>query len=331
MKLFVTGGTGFLGQAVVRECLARGHGVRAMVRDRHARLPAGAEAVEARFDPAGLEALTRAIEGSEVILHLAGKVSRDPKDSADMHWIHVEATQLLLEAARRAGARRFVLASTSGTIAVSKDAGRPATESDHAPLELVGRWPYYMSKVLQEKVVLQQNAEDRLDVVVLNPSLLLGPGDERLSSVGDVLNVLNGRVPAVTSGTAAFVDVRDCAPAFVAAVERGRRGQRYLLNGANMSVRSFFERIARAGDVSPPKLKLPSKWALLSARVLEGVYQAADRPPPVDAVSVDIGTHHWGCDATLAKNELGFTPRDPQETIGDTVRDLERRGLFRRV
>jgi dihydroflavonol-4-reductase len=188
-----------------------------------------------------------------------------------------------------------------------------------------------MSKVLQEKEVLRRTEKGRIDAVVLNPSLLLGPGDERLSSVGDVLNVLNRRVPAVTAGTAAFVDVRDCAPVFADAIEKGRRGQRYLLNGANMSVRSFFERIARAGDVSAPKLKLPGNWARMSARVLEGIYQAADRQPPVDAVSVDIGTHHWGCDASRAKAELGFTPRDPQETIGDTVRDLEKRGLFRRV
>ena len=98
-----------------------------------------------------------------------------------------------------------------------------------------------------------------------------------------------------------------------------------------MSVRSFFERIARAGDVAPPKLKLPNRWALASAKVVEGICHAASMTPPVDAVSVDIGTHHWGCDATRAKKELGFQPRDPQETIGDTVRDLEARGLFRRT
>lgn len=329
MKLFVTGGTGFLGHAVVEAYLSAGHAVRAMVRDKRARLPAGAEAIEVRFDDR--DGLPKAIEGCDAIVHMAGKVSRDPKDSADMHWIHVEATQMLLDAAEKAGVRKFLLASTSGTIGVSKNSSRPATESDDAPLELVGRWPYYMSKVLQEKEVRRRNEKDRIEAVILNPSLILGPGDERLSSVGDILNVLNRRVPAVTDGTAAFVDVRDCAPVFVRALTAARRGQRYLLNGANMSVRSFFERIARAGDVSPPKIKLPNKWALMSAKLLEGVYHVADRPAPVDPVSVDIGSHHWACDASLAKKELGFSPRDPQETIGDTVRDLEQRGLFRRV
>lgn len=330
MKVFVTGGTGFLGRQVIKECLAHDHAVRAMVRDkRGARLPEGVELADVAFTDR--EGLTKALEGTDAILHLAGKVSRNPRDSADMHWIHVEATQKLLDAAKDAGVKRVVVASTSGTIAVSAEPGRIVNETENAPLELVGKWPYYMSKVLQEKELLKRTERGDVDAIILNPSLLLGPGDERMSSVGDVLNVLNGRVPAITSGTAAIVDIRDCAPAFVAALEKGRRGQRYLLNGSNMSVRTFFERIARAGDVSMPKLKLSSDWARTSAKLIEGLYHVLDRTPPVEAAAVDISTHHWGCDASLAKRELGFTARDPQETISDTVRDLEKRGLFRRV
>lgn len=329
MKVFVTGGTGFLGRAVLEGLLAGGHRVRAMVRDPRPKLPAGVEAITVGFDDRG--GLERALDGTDAVLHLAGKVSRDPRDSAEMHWIHVEATQRLLDAVEARGVRRFILSSTSGTIAVSREPGRPATEAANAPLELIGRWPYYMSKRLQEQEVLRRHERGKIEAVVLNPSLLLGPGDEKLSSVGDVLKVLNRQIPAVTSGTAAIVDVRDAAPAFVAALERGQAGQRYLLNGANMSIRTLFERIARAGGVAPPRLQLPGKWALFSAKVLEGVYQAADRIPPVDAASVDIGNHHWGCDASRATAELGFRARDPQETVGDTVRDLERRGLFRRV
>ena len=326
MKVFITGGTGFLGTAVISQLLDDGHAVRAMVRDKRARLPVGAEAVKVGFE---LEPLAAALEGCEAVIHLAGKVSRDPDDASDMHWIHVEATKVLLGAMEKAGIRRLVLASTSGTIAVSETA-RIATEVDEAPLEIIGRWPYYMSKRLQETEVLAWNAADKVDAIVLNPSLLLGPGDERMSSTGDVLKILHGRIPALTDGTVALVDVRDCAPVFSAALERGERGERYLLNGANMSLRNFAERIARAGDVGMPKLKLPDRWAKMSARVLEGVYKAVDRIPPVDAVSVEMGCHHWGCDASKAADALGFTARDPGQTIADTVRDLERRGVFRR-
>jgi dihydroflavonol-4-reductase len=158
----------------------------------------------------------------------------------------------------------------------------------------------------------------------------LGPGDDRLSSTDDVVRVLHGRVPATTEGTVAFVDVRDAAPAFRRALEKGKRGERYLLNGANMSVRTFCERIARAGDVAPPTWSMPDRWALLGAKVIDGVYRSVDRSPPIDPVSVDMGRHHWGCKADKAEAALGFSARDPQATIADTVRFLEDRGLFRR-
>lgn len=328
MKIFITGGTGFLGKAVVEQLVGAGHEVRAMVRDKYARLPETVEKIEVAFDEGGR--LREVLSGCDAIVHLAGKVSRRPEDSADMHWIHVEATRMLLDAARDVGVRRFLLASTSGTIAVSREKGRPATEEDSPAFDLIGRWPYYTSKKFQEEEVLRRNAREEIDAVILNPSLLLGPGDERLSSTTDVLNVLNQRLPAITDGTVAFVDVRDCAPTFLRALTDGRRGQRYLLNGANMSVRSFVERIALSGNVSPPKFKVSADWALRGAKLMEGLFKAVDAVPPVDAVSVEIGGYHWSCDATRAKNELGFSPRDPQGTIEATVNDLEQRGMFRR-
>jgi dihydroflavonol-4-reductase len=95
-------------------------------------------------------------------------------------------------------------------------------------------------------------------------------------------------------------------------------------------VKSFVERIARAGGVSMPLLTMPKKWAVAGAKLMEGLYQVIDRVPPMDAVSADIACHHWDCSSALAAAELGFTARDPQDTIRETVLDLERRGLFRR-
>ena len=328
MKLFITGATGFLGRAVADRCLEEGHTVTLMVRDPRARTPEGAQAAEVGFDEPGR--LREALAGADAIIHLAGKVSRDPQDAGEMHRIHVEATNTLLDAAEDVGVRKFLLASTSGTVAVQEQPGRLATERDHPAFEVIGRWPYYTSKLLQEQEVLRRTANDRIDAVVLNPSLLLGPGDDRLSSTGDVLNILNRQLPALTEGTVAFVDVRDAAPAFVRAIERGRRGRRYLLNGANMSLRNFVERVASAGDVVAPKLVLPKEWANRGARWIQGIFSTLDLTPPIDPVSVEIGGFHWGCDARLAREELGFRARDPQATIDATVRWLEDRRLFRR-
>lgn len=329
MKVFITGGTGFLGRAVVDALLEAGHEVRAMVRNTRHGLPEAVDAQVLGFEDK--DALSAALEGCDAVMHLAGKVSRDPKDAGPMHWIHVTATQVLLDAMAAAGIKRFLLASTSGTVAVSEHEGRPATERSKPPFEVIGKWPYYTSKLYQEQEVLRRHQKGEIDAVILNPSLMLGPGDDRLSSSTDVLNVLNGRVSALTDGTVALVDVRDCAPAFVTALDKGKGGERYILNGANMSVRVFVERICTAGDVGIPKLKLPSKWALRGAKVLDGIAKAMDRTPDIDPVSVEIGSHHWGCDASKAKDTLGFTARDPQETINATVSFLETKGLFRRT
>lgn len=328
MRLFVTGATGFLGSFVVQDLVQEGHEVLAMVRDARASIPDGAEPILSSLTD--VAQLTKQIRGCEAVVHLAGRVSRSPSDGPSMHELHVTGTRNIMEAMLVAGVRKLIVSSSSGTIAVSTQRGDIATEADHAPLELIGRWPYYMSKYLQEKEVLAWDEEDKIEAVILNPSLLLGPGDARMSSTGDVLKILEGRLPAMTKGTVAFVDARDCAPAFSAALTRGRRGQRYLLNGVNMNVRSMVERVARAGDVSIPMFTLPDRWAKLSAKLMEGVYESMDRISPVDSVSVEMSCHHWGCSSEKAKDELGFSSRDPQETIHDTVRDLEHRGIFRR-
>jgi dihydroflavonol-4-reductase len=331
MNVLVTGATGFLGRAVVDALLAAGHGVRALVRDPRVSLPA---AVERRVGALGpdtdVAALAAHVEGTGAIVHLAGLVSRSDDDAAAMHAVHVEGTQRLLAAMKQVGVRRLVLASTSGTIACSRREGAVATEASEASLEVIGRWPYYVSKRLQEAVVRAAHQKGEVEPITLHPSLLLGPGDERLSSVGDVVDLLQGKVLASTPGTVAFVDVRDAAPAFVRALDRlvaGHAGERFLLNGANMSVRRFAERVALAGDVSLPPLALPERWALRGARLAQGLAHAMGRTAELDPVTVEMGSVNWACSADRATRDLGFAPRDPQDTIVSTVRDLERRGL----
>jgi len=325
MKLFVTGGTGFLGRAVVRALAASGHEIATMIRRPGGPAPHGARAVH--VDLQDVKGLTKALKGIDAVIHLAGKVSRAPRDSAEMYTIHLDGTRKLLRAMNAAKVGKMVLASTSGTIAVSDESGPPMDEDHEPKFEIIGRWAYYASKRLQEKEVLAWHERGDGEAIILNPSLLLGPGDEKLSSCSDVLNILNGRVPAYTDGTMAFVDVRDCAPAFVAALD-APCGQRYLLNGANMGVRQFIQRVSLAGDVAPPRFRLPHRWAINGARVMEALYDTIDRVPPIDPVSVDMSGHNWACDARRAKKKLGFTARDPQVTLTDTIGDLAHRGLF---
>ena len=319
MKLLVTGGTGFLGSHLVPRLVSAGHEVRVIGRSR----PTGPGADTVEYIPGDLrdrEAVRRALEGVEALYHLAGLVSFQDKDARRMYELHVDRTRELLAAAREAGVKRIILASTSGTIAVSREE-RVGTEADPYPIEVVGRWPYYLSKIYEEKLALEYCRQHALPLVVLNPSLLMGPGDDRLSSTWTVLKFLQGEIPAMPGGGMSFVDVRDLADAFVNALTRGEVYGRHLM-GVNLSMWDFFQRLERLTGVSAPRLKLPSKVNMWGARVLEQVARWRGTTPTLDPQEVDIGEHWFWLDSAKAERELGFRARDVHETLHDTVQYL---------
>jgi dihydroflavonol-4-reductase len=311
----VTGGTGFLGAHLVRQLVARGEKVRVLARG--GGVPEGAEKVAGDVVQDLETPLAKAMEGCERIYHLAGFVSRDPDDGQRMMRVHIDGTRRVLDAAQ---GRRVVVASTSGTVAVSREPEPIADESWPYATEIVGNWPYYLSKIYQEKLALTYP-----NVVVVNPSLLLGPGDERQSSTGDVKKFLRKEIPIVPPGGVNFVDARDAAAATIAAMERGRPGERYLLGGPNWTLAEFFGRLERASKVRGPRFKLPDKIALGATSLVEHAYKALHKQAPVDRISVEMSQVYWYCDSSKAARELGFAARDPGETLDDTIRDLRQR------
>jgi dihydroflavonol-4-reductase len=323
VKLLVTGGTGFLGEHLVKLLVESGeHEVVVLARSTAPSLTAlGVKQVRGSVSE-GPE-LEEAMAGCEGIFHLAGVVSRDPEDGQRMMRTHVDGTRRLMEAAARQRVLRVVLASSSGTIAVSKTEAIHDETSGYAT-EVVAGWPYYASKIYQEKLALQLGEELGIDVVVVNPSLLLGPGDRRLSSTEDVLKFLRKQIPMVPHGGMNFVDARDAAMATMAALTQGRPGQCYLLGGPNWTFSEFFGRLGRAAETGAPRLKLPARWQTFGAGLLEELYRAAGKNSPVDKVSVDMSQHFWWIDSAKARTELGFESRDPALTLVDTISYLRR-------
>lgn len=370
--VLVTGGTGFLGEHLLR-ALREGDGavpVRVLCREptdvlhelgvsvyqgdliagmhrapsepdpytlhglshaqRHQALREATEAADAAEQASEeLDTLLGALDGCKRVYHLAGLVSRDPAKAQRMMQLHVDGTRRLLHACKRAGVERVVLLSTSGTIAISKDPEPIPDETWPYPVDLCGSWPYYLSKIYQEKLALRLAAKLGIELVVVNPSLLLGPGDRRGSSTGDVRQFIVGEMSAVPSGGLSFVDARDAAAATVAAMERGRDGQRYLLGGPNWTFKEFIGRLSRIAKVDAPLLRIPSSWNKVLGKAvaaLDHAYRHRGHSAPVDRISFEMSQYFWYCDSSLAQRELGFTARDPAETLDDTVRDI-RAGL----
>jgi dihydroflavonol-4-reductase len=239
----------------------------------------------------------------------------------------------VLAAAARAKATRVVHVSTSGTVAVSNNPEPIADESFPYATEAVRFWPYYLSKIFAEKCALEAfepgllvgTERVRVPVVVVSPSLLLGPGDDGLSSSLELVRFLRGEIPAIPRGGVNFVDVRDAATTVVAALDRGRAGERYLLGGANMSLEAFFILLEKVSGVPAPSFTVPERVQRFAARALGGLEQALGIEGD-EAVSLDMGAKFWYVNPSRARTELGFTARPPEVSLRDAVDWLRARG-----
>jgi dihydroflavonol-4-reductase len=317
----VTGGTGFLGSHLVRALLAKNDRTIRVLTSSLTKLDE-VETVEGSITDT--ETLKKALNGVSEVYHLAGKVSRDEDDAHEMYQLHVEGTRLLCQAATYAGVKSIVLASTSGTVAVTEDGEALPDEDWPQPLEIISRWPYYASKFYQERAALENFNGPEKRLIIMNPSLLLGPGDDRLSSTKVVLDFMARKITSVPSGGLNFVDVRDAATAFVSAMENGRHGERYLLGAANWTFKTFFDRLERLTKIAGPRISLPSKLTVGGSKVISALYRHWNMAPPVEAGAVEMAEHFWYLDHSKAERELGFVARDPAETLNDTVQYIKR-------
>ncbi|MEZ6189551.1 MAG: NAD-dependent epimerase/dehydratase family protein [Planctomycetota bacterium] len=316
MRCLVTGATGFLGRHVVRSLLDLDYEVTALVRETSLSLEReGARLAQGDvLDRASVEA---AVEGMDAVFHLAGGV-RHRGETSELYQLHVEGTRNVLRAAHERDVPRAIHMSSSGTIAVSQDAHAVADESSPYATEVVRNWPYYLSKIYAEKVALQAGA------LVLCPSLLLGPGDERMSSTSVVLRFLNRELPAVPPGGINAVDVRDVARATAQAATRGELGQRYLLGGQNMTVEAFLVHLEKVTGLRAPALRAPQQVSDWTARMLGALEDVAGEGD--ESVAYAMAGHTWYLDASKAEEALGFHARPLEETLRDTVAYIRSRG-----
>ena len=328
MKRFlVTGATGFLGSHLVNRLLAR-QDVTTRILCRGANRWTDIERVETVYgDILDVAVVERAARGVEGIFHLAGFVTRDRSRSSELFDTHIRGTKNLCDSAIRNGSPRVIVTSSSGTIAASRV---PVLQNEDSPFanEVASHWPYYLSKIYQEKLALAFHENQGLPVIIVSPSLLLGPGDERLSSTGDVRLFLNRKIPNVPAGGLNFVDVRDAAAALISAMETGVSGRRYLVGGYNMMLKEFFGMLERLSGVKAPKMELPESWSRTGAAILRRLYKVVGREYPLDDTTVEMAYRFWYVDNSRARKELGLNPRPAEETLRDTIGYLQQLGRW---
>ncbi len=253
-SVLVTGATGFLGEHLCRALVDDGHIGRGLSRSRSAVLEElGVEHV--RGDVLNADEVDRARDGVSAVFHSPpGAVSRDPGDAQRMMRLHVDGTRRVLEQMANAGVRRMILASTSGTIGVST---REEVLDESAPYaeQIVAGWPYYTSKIYQERLAFEHERAARYRDRRGQSVAAARTGDRRLSSTGDVRKFIKKQIPTIPDGGINFVDARDAAAAIAAALSKGRAGERYLLGGPNWTTKEFFGAARPRGERQPPRLE----------------------------------------------------------------------------
>ncbi len=329
MKILVTGATGFLGSHVLRLLLDAGYEARVLFRS--ARKLDVLEGLDFEAVPGDLDdatALGRACAGCELVFHIAAKADYWKDDDRDALWrVNVEGTRNLLTAAAAAGVGRVIFTSSASAIGILP--GRDAAD-ETVPFNLPPeRFWYAWTKVKAEAVAAEFAAEG-LDVVTLNPTVIIGPGDLNAISGSFVLEAARYQwLLPISSGGIAVIDVRDAAAAHVQAIERGRPGQRYILNAANLSYREFFRLIAQACQVRPPLFTMPDRLLAPTARLIE-LLRSLGISTPADANQTRLGGQHVYFDAAKAAREL----HQPQIAIDASLRDTyawyERHGYIKR-
>lgn len=326
-RALVLGATGLLGGAVVRELIGRGIPVRALKRWNSRTAHLGE--LEGRVDWVvgdvnDVASVERAAMGCDVLFHAAAyypTVSTRPRDTLRRA---VTGMRAVLEVARERGLSRVVYVSSPSTIGPPTE-GAEATEADRYLPGSVDD-PYYQAKHFMELEALRA-AGSGLPVVVVNPTLCLGPDDPKPTSGRLVLEYASGRMPVVPRGTVNVVDTRDAARSIVEAAIRGREGARYILGGWNVTLRQLADAVASQAGARSPRLEVPGEVLIGASRVTEHLATWVTRRPPLLPLH---GVHMLVLGSPLssqrAVNELGHSARPLEDTLRDAIADLRLRG-----
>jgi dihydroflavonol-4-reductase len=322
---FVTGGSGFIGGALLARLVADGREVRALARSDEA--AASIEAAGARpvaGDLFDVTALLEGMRGCETVFHAAGVNAMCLRDPGAMMHTNVEGSDVVVRAAAAVGAQRLVLTSSAATI------GEPAGVVGREDTLHRGTFlsEYERSKFLAEQRVLALAEELDIEVVCVNPSSVQGPGRTG-GSARITIRLVDARLPFIVNSHLSIVDVDDCTQAHMAAESRGTPGQRYVVSGASLTTRQAVELVRTVAGRPRRAIRLPRIVATAAGALAWGLTAVAGRSIPFCPELARTLLHGHRYDGSLATRELGLTYRPVEDTIERMLRWYADRGVIR--
>lgn len=320
MKTLITGATGFVGSAVLRQLIDAGHSMRALIRPNSDRRNLAGLPVEIfTGDLTDRPSLDRALVGCSTLFHVAADYRLWVPNPQPIYETNVTGTRNIMLAAAHAGVTRIVYTSSVATLGLTPD-GSPADENTPVSLaDMIGH--YKRSKFLAEAEVKRLVEEQGLPVVIVNPSTPVGPRDVKPTPTGRmIVDAASGRMPAYVDTGLNLVHVDDVAMGHLLALERGEIGERYVLGAVNMTLKEILTELAAITGRRPPRIRLPHNLVLPIAYVSEAWAQmAGGKEPRVTLVGVRLAKKRMFFSAQKAKRVLGFHPRPIAEALRDAV------------
>jgi dihydroflavonol-4-reductase len=313
--VLVTGGTGFLGRAILERLLADGRDIKALARSEgsaRALDELGAEPV--RGDVLDLEALTSGMRGCDLVYHTAGANAFCVRDPSPMFRINVEGSQTVVRAAARAGVRRVVYTSSAATLGEARGTVG-AEDSPHRGWFLSN---YERSKFEAERTVFTAARETGVEVVSVNPASVQGPG-RATGSARLLLDYLNGRLKVVVDSRLSLVDIADCTEGHLLAASKGAPGERYVLSGATLSVREGLALVARVAGIEQPLRTVPPFLAMAAATAAEAVGWIRRDTPRICRELARTLVHGHAYDGSKATRALGLRYTPIEDTLRRTI------------
>jgi dihydroflavonol-4-reductase len=306
LKTFLTGATGFLGSHVARVLSAQGAELRLLVRTTsNLNNLEGLNAETATGDLRDPASIDKAMSGCDTVFHVAADYRLWVRDPEQMYRSNVEGTRAILEAARKNGVRRMVYTSSVATMGFTRN-GDPADEDSPVALaDMIGH--YKRSKFMAERIALEAGRSG-MDVVVVNPTTPVGEQDIKPTPTGRIiLDFLKRKFPAYVDTGLNLVDVTECARGHVAALERGKSGERYILGGENLTLKQILDKLGAITGLSSPSVKLPYFFAFAAAAVDETITgRILHREPRATIDAVRMGRKKMFASSAKSERDLGW-------------------------
>ena len=314
----VTGGTGHIGNVLIRKLLERGEKVRAMILPGESREPIAGLKLEAfEGDVLDLDSVFESMRGIKGIFHLAGVISIMPGSNPFLRKVNTEGTRNILKAAREKGIRKLIYTSSIHAIQRVDD----GVIDESLPYDPGNPYGAYDRSKAEATLEVLNAARAGLDAVVACPTGVIGPYDFRGSMMGAVIHDAAVAKPTLyVDGAYDFVDVRDVADGLISAAENGKRGESYILSGQKISVRYLLETVREITGRRFFQMRIPFDFAKFTALFTPMYYNLAHASPRFTPYSLEVLKSNSNISHAKATRELGYRPRPLYDSIHDSVR-----------